>query len=801
MYSLKDAIRHHRPAVNLGNILARPWMHRLRILFASIALLTGLASIGLTALGQSVYANYVIAITLMSTALWIEQLLIYSYHNYFYFFGLNSIIGLDKRPVKGSTYEVAEALSYSQDDIGKGFATSRLGELVLLRSGLRPEQISAYLTAPRTPITAEQIPVDGSNLITLITIGTYLLQNDTSLKQVLATSGVQPEQFLGALSWVVLSVHNHKRRERWWGKDMLSQTQGLGRSLTYGHTYYIQKYTKSIYSSAVFANLTRNYDFTLPFVLQLEEALARNQSANALIVGAEGVGKMDIVIALADRIKRGEAITSVMDQVFIALDTDALFSTHSDKSEFERTFIVLMNESARAGNITLVIENISTFIKEAEALGVYIPELLDQYLSMPELHVIALDTPQNFHNVLSKSPGFVRRFDEILIEEPGQQSTILLLESIAPHNEQNGIFTYPALEAIAIGADRYLVDGVMPDKAVMLLTDIASRTPEGGLYTAETIYSIIATKTGMPVGPVTQGERDLLLHLEETLHARVIGQNAALTAIARTMRRARAGIVNSERPLGSFLFLGPTGVGKTETAKALAYTFFGDEEKMIRLDMSEYSTEDRLGHLIGNSEEGGVLPALLQEHPYTVLLLDELEKATRVVHDVFLQILDEGMFTSGQGNRINARNTIIIATSNAGSRHIIDALQTGVDLNTLSREIIDKIIDEGIFRPELINRFDNTIIFEPLSENQQQSVAQLMLRSLSERIESQGYRLTITPALLVALVHKGYDPVFGARPMQRVIQDVIEEAVAQKIIGGTIQKGDLITLDIADVAL
>jgi ATP-dependent Clp protease ATP-binding subunit ClpC len=801
MYSLKDALKYHRPAINLGNILARPWMHRLRIFFAVVALLSGMATIALQSTGQSELATIAVAITLLATALWIEQLLIYSYHNYYYFFGLNSIIGLDTKAIKGSTYEVAEALLYSQHDIGKGFATSNIGELVLLRSGLRKDQVEAYVESTRTSISAEQIPVDETKLITLITIGTYLLQNDTSLKQLLASNGIQPEHFLGALSWVVLAIHQRKRTERWWSKDMLSKTPGIGRSLTYGHTYYIQKYTKSIYSSAVFANLTRNYDFTLPFVLQLEEALARSQSANALIVGAEGVGKMDIVIALADRIKRGEAIASVTDQVFIALDTDALFASHKDKSDFEQTFIVLMNESARAGNITLVIENISTFIKEAEALGVYIPELIDSYLSLPDLHVIALDTPQNYHGVLAKSPGFLRRFDEILIEEPGQQSTIMLLQAIAPHHERNGIFTYPALEAIAIGADRYLVDGVMPDKAVMLLIDMASRTPTGQLYTAEDVYTLIANKTGMPVGPITQNERDLLLNLEATLHARVIGQDAALSAIARTMRRTRAGIVNSERPLGSFLFLGSTGVGKTETAKALAYTFFGAEEKMIRLDMSEYSTEDRLGHLIGNAEEGGVLPALLQEHPYSVLLLDELEKATKVVHDVFLQILDEGMFTSGQGVQVNARNTIIIATSNAGSQYIIEALTSGVEIKTLTDEIIAHIIDKGIFRPELINRFDNTIIFEPLSENQQQSVAQLMLRSLCERIESQGYRLSITPELLVALVHKGYDPIFGARPLQRVIQDVIEEAVAQKIISGSIKKGDLITLDVRDVTL
>lgn len=801
MYSLKDAIVHHRPAIELSRLISRSWMHRLRVIFAAIAMIAGLATVALTAVGPNPLMPVALGITLIATASWMVQLLVFSYHNYFYFFGVGSVVGIDRSPVSGCTYEVAKALTYSSEDIARGFAESPLGSAVLLRSGLTPSAIEAYLNGPRTMLRADQVPVDGTNIVTLITVGTFILQNDAAFKKTLGTAGVQTEHFFGALKWVVLAHHNHKRTERWWSKDMLSQAQGIGRSWTYGHTYHVEQYTKSIYSSAVFANLTGNFDFADRYVAELEESLARSQSANALLIGAPGVGKMDIVIALANKIKRGEALASIIDQTFAVLDTDALFAQHPDKAGFESAFIQLMNECVGAGNITLVIEHLGNFIREAAAENVFIPELMDAYLAHPQFHVIALDTPDSFHSTLARSGGLVRRFEEILIEEPGQESTIFLLQSIAPHHERNGVFTYPALEAVAVGADRYLVDGVMPDKAVALLTDMAMRQSPSGCYTANDVYALIAEKTGMPVGPVSESERDTLLNLEATLHARVIGQDAALTAIARTMRRARAGILNSERPLGSFLFLGPTGVGKTETAKALAFVFFGDEEKMTRLDMSEFSTNDRVGHLIGNNDEMGILPNLLQEHPYTVLLLDEFEKADRAIHDIFLQVLDEGMFTSGTGNRINARNTIIIATSNAGSKLIINAIEEGKDLATETRTIIDHIIDEGLFRPELINRFDSTIIFEPLSRGQQQSVAGLMLQGLQSRIEDQGYRLEITPALLTALVQKGYDPIFGARPMQRVIQDVVEEAVAQKIIAGTVNKGDLITLDTGDVAL
>ncbi len=278
------------------------------------------------------------------------------------------------------------------------------------------------------------------------------------------------------------------------------------------------------------------------------------------------------------------------------------------------------------------------------------------------------------------------------------------------------------------------------------------------------------------------------------MHQLVIGQDAALNAIASTMRRAQAGIQQTDKPIGSFLFLGPTGVGKTETAKALATIFFGGADNMQRIDMSEFSGPDALSRLIGDGEQAGTLTALLTEHPYCVLLLDEFEKATVQVHDLFLQILDEGVFTNAKGERVNARNTIIIATSNAGSALIMRTVEQRQELSALHDEIIAHIVKQGIYKPELVNRFDSTIIFEPLTKEEQGGVAQLMLGGLYERIKERGYELQLSRDLIDVLVEKDYDPEFGARPMQRVIQDTIEEKIAQKIIAGEVQPGDTVTL-------
>jgi ATP-dependent Clp protease ATP-binding subunit ClpC len=264
------------------------------------------------------------------------------------------------------------------------------------------------------------------------------------------------------------------------------------------------------------------------------------------------------------------------------------------------------------------------------------------------------------------------------------------------------------------------------------------------------------------------------------------------------MRRARAGIQATDKPLGSFLFLGPTGVGKTETAKTLADVFFGGEDKLQRIDMSEYSGTDALTRLIGDGEQAGSLPTILREHPYCVLLLDEFEKARPEVHDIFLQALDEGIFTDSRGSKVNVRNTIIIATSNAGSQLILNTVQQRSDFAHLSQEIISHIIKTGEFKPELINRFDSTIIFEPLTLEEQTEVASLLLQELRERINDRGYQLEVSHDLLQKLVTIGYDPEFGARPMRRIIQDVIEEKIANQVIAGEVQKGDTLTLGLDD---
>lgn len=802
MNTLRDDIQQYKPAIQLNKLASRKTLYKVRVFLFLVFVFAGAGHVASNYFLVGEYSQPLLGVSLIALALWLEQTLAYAYSNSFYFRKIKSLLGLSEKNARGTTYDVAEVVLSNEQDVTEAFCNSQLGALILFRAGANQEAVSQYLTNPRGQLTTDMVILPEDEIFSLIGLGKYIIKHDPAFVDMLAQSGVTKEIFIGALRWVVGSVHQEKRADRWWSRDNLSRTKGIGREWSYGYAYLLQKFSRDIHTSAVFSTLSANTPFALEKITQIESSLARAKEANVLLLGEAGVGKIDLVMAVQRRMQTGKSLSSINGQQMIVLDTNRLFANHQDKQSLELTILGMFDEAVLAGNIIIVIENLSVFMREAESVGIFIPELIDQYLSAPNVHIIATDTPGAYHTYLETKGGFVRRFSEILIDTPDLGATTRVLQGVALQHEAKykTFFTYSALQALTVAADRYVVEGVLPDKAIALLVDVASASLQQklNLITEDFVYKVVSEKTGVPAGPVSESERDVLLNLEDKLHQQVVGQEVAIGAIARTMRRARAGIQAADKPIGSFLFLGPTGVGKTETAKALATVFFGGEDKLRRIDMSEFSGGDGVMKLIGDGESAGILPTILRENPYSVILLDEFEKADQSVHDIFLQVLDEGVFTDSRGAKVNARNTIIIATSNAGSQLILNTVSQRKELSTLSDEIINSIIKAGIYRPELINRFDNTIIFEPLTIGQQTEVASLMLSALYERVKEQGYQLHVNEDLLTVLVKKGYNPEFGARPMQRVLQNVIEEKIAQLIISGTISKGDSIKLGLAD---
>lgn len=781
--------------------LGRTSLTSLRIVFF-VLFASCLLTIILTEQAGEEYSDALLGSTLIFFALWLEQILLYCYHNSFYFRGFDSQIGSSGKNATGISYEVAQILLSNEADITAAFIKSDLGCEVLVRSGLTAEDCAAFITSNRTFLTADSLPLQNTKTTDLFHLGKYIYMYDNSFKQWLEDHAVTKTLLIGALQFVFKNYVAQKRRQRWWSRDQLSLHSGLGRELSTGVPYELEKFSYPLSAHDIVISDTTSTASHLQVIQKIEEILARNRAANILLIGEGRHEGLDILAAVQARVGKGVGLNALAGLEFFVLDYKQLLAAYSDKNDLENELTIILEQAAEAGTYVIVIPEISHFIAEAALFDVDIPELLAVYLAIPTLHCIGIDKPHNYHSKLRPIDSFVRRFEEILLENSTVSDTIKILEPIALRQESRRgvLFTYNALTSVAENADRYLTDGVMPERAIDLIHDIAKSAQKQGIVVIkkEFVDAYVSEKTGIPVGPISQTEQDRLMHLEDILHERVIGQDKVVRAIARTIRRARVDITRADKPIGSFLFLGGTGVGKTETAKALAYTFFGSEANMIRFDMSEYSSNHTLGYLIGDQNGTGSLTDKLQEHPYSLVLLDEFEKAAEAVQDLFLQILDEGYFTSTDGRRINARNTIIVATSNAGSDLIRKTAGIRAQLPNLDSDIINHIIENRVFKPELINRFDSTIIFEPLKKDELLNIAKLMVGDLTKRVMSQGYHLVVTPALLARLVEQGYDPTAGGRAITRVLQDVLEEKIAKKIISGEVRVGGYLNLDVTD---
>ena len=804
METLNTASSRWSPALSLERHLSRKGMKRLRIIFGSLTMLSLLIALFAHTTSIPLNSGLWFGLFLLSAGLWFEQIMLSGYHNYFYYAGINSLLGREElRPWK-ITYDVAKIAQASPHDITKGFLEHPVGNMVALRAGYTAQDIQTFLSLPnRTLLPSSAIPLSRESIFTLIELGKYILQHDIDFSRHLEEKGLIPQYWYGALDWIVENHFDKKLSERWWGKDNLLNKKGLGQDWSYGHTPYLKKYTKSISSSSVFSVFSTLPEYAALKVDELSKTLIKEKAGNVILIGEAGVGKADIIIALELRIEHNKSIAGLQHKKIAVLDTERLLLDFEKTNELEQALIKILSEAKEAGNCILVIEKFGAFIASTSSRGMSVADILDTYLADPELQFIVTDTPGGYHTFIKPLGALTRRFGEVVIDIPNTESVVRILQQscLATEKKHKVFFSYPSLTTITQAANRYITDGVLPDSALTLLVEVASKAEQNGItyINKEFIHQFVKEKTGIPMGAISEEERDVLLHLEDTLHQNVIGQDAAITAIGKTIRRARVGIQTSNRPMGSFLFLGPTGVGKTETAKTLAKVFFGSEQNMIRFDMSEYSNTDAVHRLIGGNGHSGTLVTSLQDHPYSIVLLDEFEKGSQGVHDLFLQILDEGVFTDSAGNKINARNTIIIATSNAGAELIYNTQQQrGVD-ESLNQAIIDFIVSQGIFRPELINRFDNTIIFEPLQEQQQSQVAVLMLQDLIKRMKQEGYTLTINQDVVAYLTEHGFDSNFGARAMRREIQDSVESVIANKIIAEALQPGASILLSRTDL--
>ena len=538
------------------------------------------------------------------------------------------------------------------------------------------------------------------------------------------------------------------------------------------------------------------------------QILSRRSKNNPVLIGEPGVGKTAVAEGIAAYIAGSDAPESMAGKRLVALDLPALLAGTKYRGDFEERVKAVLKDVKKAGDVILFIDEMHTMIGAGSAEGaIDAANILKPALGRGEVQIIGATTPEEYRRHIEKDAALERRFQPVKIAEPSRSDSLKMLGAVRQSLEKHhGVkISDAALTAAVDLSARYINDRFLPDKAIDLADEAAAhiRVSGGGLVTAEDIAGIVSMWTGIPVANLSADETKRLCNMESILHRRVIGQNEAVTAVSRAIRRGRVGLSDPNRPIGSFLFLGPTGVGKTELCRALAEAVFGESDAMIRLDMSEYMEKHAVSKLIGSPpgyvgyEDGGQLTERVRRKPWSVVLFDEIEKAHEDVWGILLQIMDDGRLTDSAGRVVSFRNTIIVMTSNVGAKSISDGrprmgfTPDGGDEAQLMRARINEEL-RRTFKPEFLNRIDETIVFRRLSRAEIRSIAERMLLTVAERFKALGMTLSVPDQVVDFLAERGYDEKYGARPLRRAIRSMIEDKAAELMLTDSLGRGDTV---------
>jgi len=681
---------------------------------------------------------------------------------------------------------------------GEKFKYGKEFQDVILESLKIAQKKNQLRASPRKGEEAE----DEASLELPIEIGDILIalaKHNLIFKKILIDSKLRVKDIENLTWWLEDLEEKIEERKRFWEMKNLLKRGSLAKEWTAGYTLTLDRFSIDL------SEMVKKQGF--PEIIghqkeisQMERILARREINNVLIVGEPGSGRKSMIYALAEKSVLGESLPEVNFKRIVQLDLPSLTAQTKGLEETEILLDKIFNEAIFAGNVILVIDEFHNFVSGILKPGVIdISGIISPYLALPQFQIVAITTFEGLHKYIEQNPSILALFEKVEVSEISERETLILLEDLALRLEEKyKIFiSYPALRDLINYCAKYLPAIPFPEKAINLLDEISvfvSQQKEKVLLPSH-VAKIISEKTQIPVGEIEIREREILLNLENLIHQRIIDQEEAVKEVSAALRRARAEVTVRKGPMGCFLFLGPTGVGKTETSKALAEIYFGSEERMIRLDMSEFQNIGDIRRLIGSPGEEGLLTTRVRENPFSLVLLDEFEKAHPNILNLFLHVFDEGYLTDGLGRKVDFKNTIIICTSNAGAEIIWKDIRLNKELNIIKENLLDYLFEKAIFRPELVNRFDACVVFRPLSKDNFLDIVELLLQKLRKKLEEKNIEFIITPELKKKITELSYSEVFGAREIKRTIAERVENPLSEALLRGELRRGNRVKID------
>ena len=677
------------------------------------------------------------------------------------------------------------------------------GMFIMVRFGLTIpvfEQLTNYLPASVEPIynTAKAIrEKTNSTEITGATLTVATIENLPSFEQLLNQFKLNISDLYQGIDW--FNYLNGLAKD---SKKPI-HSGGIARDLAFGYTPTLQHFAINLSDRYTGASHKVQQAENAEIIQKMIHTFTHGGRQNVALVGAYGSGRSTIVKNFAETLMDADSKipNNLKFRQLYSLDAPSLISAAKDQGELEYLMIRIMNEIYSAKNIILCLDNAHLFFEEGPG-SIDITNLLVPILEAGNIRMILIMDDQRFLEISAKNPALANSLNKIVVNPSNQEETIKILMDQVPYfeHQKNVVYTYRALTEAYRLSEQYIHDIEMPGKAKLLLESAAAHS-ENGLVTAESVQTAVEKTYGVKVKVAdSDQDREKLLNLEQLIHERMIDQEEAVSAMANALRRAAAGVKNQSRPIGTFLFLGPTGVGKTELAKTLSEVYFKGESNIIRLDMNEFVSASDVSRLIRDGASDALsLTAQVMKQPFSVVLLDEIEKAHPSVLTTLLQVLDEGILRDEKNREISFRDCIIIATSNAGANTIRDKITAGAKINDFKDEIVDNLITSGEFKPEFLNRFDEICLFKPLSKEDLIQVLDLIIASTNRTLEPQKITVTLSPEAKQILIEQGYDPKMGARPMRRIVQKTVENIVASAILSGSAEAGSTLSITPSEI--